>query len=312
MADDDLSLARLGASGSEPAAFSLGAQRERTVDEHMFRPFADRPGWSFRLQLFTAAGRRPVVVVTQTLTEGMTLTTGAEQYAEAVWEQLCPGEVLPPLWVQRQLLGDELDWGQSEFELVEFAETEQYRLRQPQWWPVTFEQMARLVGGLVDGERGEGYIPREPEPEPELRFEVLEVSRLGEPHPFRAPECMPDGSSPPVPWWRRLARSLAGRGCCWYHQGDWRVVSEFAVAVLAEGVAAGVEARDMAGFAVRRAVDAGMDRWQRQALDSLFGLDSAITPDGVGGFVNGQHRTRAMLDAGVHQTVVLKSVWPEK
>ncbi len=276
----------------------------------MYRPFEDRPAWSFRLQVFTAAGQRPVAVVTQTLREGMGLTNGAEEYAQAVWEQLYPEEALPPVWVQRQLLGDELGQEQAEFQLVVFAETEKYKVRQPTWWPVTSEQVERLVGGPVEEDRGDGYVPREVPPEPVLRFEVLEVSRLGSPHPFRAPRCMPDGSPQSVSWWRRLVPSRGGRGCCWYHRGDWQAVGDLAVACLAKGVEAGVGAEDMAGFVNRRAVETGVDLWQRQALNSLFRLDSAITPNDVGGFVDGQHRTQAMVDAGASRTVVLKTVWP--
>jgi hypothetical protein len=33
-------------------------------------------------------------------------------------------------------------------------------------------------------------------------------------------------------------------------------------------------------------------------------------PDDEGGYVNGQHRARAMMDAGVRRTVVVRDVWP--
>jgi hypothetical protein len=98
---------------------------------------------------------------------------------------------------------------------------------------------------------------------------------------------MPGGGVPrPVRWWRRALSPRSSRGCCWYHHGDWHTVSELAVSVLAEGAAAGVAAEDMAGFADARAAAASADGWQRQALDSLFNLGTAITPDDEGGYVN--------------------------
>ncbi|MFJ1757339.1 hypothetical protein [Kitasatospora sp. NPDC088134] len=321
MAEDDFPASGPDACGPVPV-LPFGARRERTVDEHMYRPLPDRPECSLRLQLFTAAGERTVAVVTQVFAEGMGLTTGVEQYAAAVWEQWCPQEVVPPLWVQRQLLGDgpageqsvfedEPVWELPGFELVEFGEVEPYRLGAPRWWPITAEEVERLVGGPVDAGRGGGYVAPVPEPEPEQRFEVMEVARLGVPSPFRTAGCMPAGAARPPGRGRRLARAIGGRGCCWYHEGDWRPVAEFAVGVLAEGVAAGIGAEGMAAFALRRAREDGLDSWQRQALDSLFGLDSAITPDGAGGFVNGQHRSRAMLDQEVQRTVVLMTVASE-
>ncbi len=60
--------------------------RTRSVDEHMFR--VDRS--SFRLQLFTAPGLRPVAVATQTVGEGASLMNRAERFAEAIWQRHCP------------------------------------------------------------------------------------------------------------------------------------------------------------------------------------------------------------------------------
>jgi hypothetical protein len=56
------------------------ARRSRTVDEHMFRgsELAPVPG-TFRLQLFTAAGVRPVVLAVQTVEDGPSLINRAEE-----------------------------------------------------------------------------------------------------------------------------------------------------------------------------------------------------------------------------------------
>lgn len=80
---------------------ALAASRQRTVDESMFTA-AGLPG-TFLLQMFTAAGARSVAVATQSPGRGWGLMNGVERYASAVWERHCPDEVVPPVWVERQL-----------------------------------------------------------------------------------------------------------------------------------------------------------------------------------------------------------------
>ncbi|MQS16434.1 hypothetical protein F7Q99_30630 [Streptomyces kaniharaensis] len=241
----------------------------------------------------------------------MSLTNGAEAYAAAVWERHCPDEELPPLWVQRQLHDREIRVRKDEFELVTFGEAEPYELRSPGWLALTAGQLEQLVGGPVAEDRGSGYVPREPLPEPETRFEVMAVRQLARPRPFRARGCMPAGTSWWRRWWRQAVPTRQVHDCCWYHRGDWHTVNRMAIAILAEGTEAGVAADDMADFADERAMKAGADEWQQEALYSLFSLGVAIMPCEGGGYVNGQHRSQAMLDAGVRHTVVVRDVWPE-
>ena len=110
---------------------SAAVKRTRVVDDHMFAvsgPFAVLG--TFRLQLFTAPGARPVAVATQTSPEGMSLVNAAEEYASAVWQRLCPNEPEPPIWIQRQLLErDSLTY----FELVTFSLAPLYALSSPAW-----------------------------------------------------------------------------------------------------------------------------------------------------------------------------------
>lgn len=107
---------------------------------------------------------------------------------------------------------------------------------------------------------------------------------------------------------RRLGRQAApargGRDCCWYHRGDCHRVSEAAVRLLQAARDAAVPPDEIAGNAHDGAVTAGMHGWELQALDSLFDPAKAIRV-GTRGYVNGQHRAEAMLDAGVRRTVVL-------
>ncbi|MFE9637037.1 hypothetical protein [Streptomyces sp. NPDC006463] len=265
------------------------------------------PG-TFRLQLFTAPGARPVAVATQIGgEEGKGLMNGAESYAGAVWERHCPDEDLPPVWVEWQL------WPEggsqtSRFRRVVFADADRYRPSGPRWTAITHEQLLDLVGAPVATDRGTGYVRRPVEPEPQLVFEEFAVTRLARPRPFREPQCMPVG----VPWWRRWMRQVlprrAGRTCCWYHGGDWHSVNAMARQVLRDSRAQSVGAEDVQGFAVAYAASVGATDWETEALASLFSTWDAIQPDSEAGYINGQHRSQAMLEAGVRRTVVLRHV----
>lgn len=295
------------------AALRLAGPRELLVDDHMFRPGPDLGprSASFRLQLFTAPGLRPIAVATQVPKDGQSLTNAAERYAAAVWERHCPDEPEPPLWIQRQLWGDRPGGHrQAKWQLVTFAEAEPYQLSGPQWRTLADDQLEQLVGRSVDADRGARHVPRSPEPEPEPHFEVWPVGRLPRPRPFREPGCMPARASR----WRRLLHQTFSttrtRTCCWYHGGDWHAVTRHAVTVLDLARRDAVPADELADCADRYAQAAGATAWQRQALESLFSLAVAIQPDGQGHYVNGQHRAQALMDAGVGRTVVLVYHWP--
>ncbi|MFF8994502.1 hypothetical protein ACF09H_32180 [Streptomyces sp. NPDC014983] len=293
-------------SGGRDELRALAAPRRRTVDDPMFTA-PGLPG-TFRLQLFTAAGARPVAVATQVPGEGMGLMNGVERYAGAVWERHCPDEGAPPVWVERQLWPDGAGQ-ESRFRRVVFAGADGYRPHGPRWTALTHEELEDLVGAEVATDRGAGYVPRPAEPEPRLVFEEFAVVRLGRPRPFREPDCMPAG----VPWWRRWLRQVlprrGARLCCWYHGGDWHAVNALALEVLRRARAQDVDGDDMEAFAVAQATAAGAGEWQTQALATLFSLADAIQPDSETGYINGQHRAQAMLEAGVRRTVVLRHVY---
>ncbi|MFD9606503.1 hypothetical protein [Streptomyces sp. NPDC059970] len=307
---DDLSAGPVAEPAPRPCGpddlRTLAAARRRTVDEHMFTA-PGLPG-ACRLQLFTAPGVRPVAVVTQIAGEGMSLMNGAERFAGAVWERHCPDEDLPPVWVERQL------WRagsiqETRFRRVVFADADRYRPRGPRWSVITPEQLEALVGGPVETGRGAGYVPRPAEPEQEMVFEEFAVVRLARPRPFRQPECMPAG----VPW-----SGGTGHGrCC-----------RVAPPVPAAGITAATGTRsapwpwrcssgparrpwsldDMREFAVAHAAAAGATAWETEALATLFDTGDAIQPDRDVRYINGQHRSQAMLEAGVRRTVVLRHV----
>lgn len=282
------------------------APRKQLVDEHMYRlQTADgRVSTVLRLQLFTADGQRPVVVGTQTLDEYPSLTNVAEDCATEIWRHFFPEQKTPPIWIQRSLT----DSHPPHVAYVTFAaDVEQRRLYDPEWHLITDDAIDRLVGQSVDRTRGTGYIPPEPEPEEQPRYETYWVAWLPRPRPFRAPQCMPTST----PWLRRVTRQLlprrSGQGCCWYHGGDWHTVSRTAIRLVQRARAERVPAREIADYVEREAAaDAGLTLWEREALGTLVSHADAIQPfESARGYVNGQHRAQAMLDAGVRRTIVM-------
>jgi hypothetical protein len=276
--------------------------RERVVDEHNFTVPGPATG-TFRVQIFTGARLRPVAVVTQTGTEGPSLINDGEAYASAVWRTFLPGEHEPPIWIQRQLF-DSMEW--FDYQLRGFERCGQdYKVASTYGANLTFAQAEGLVGCPIDPTRGETFVPL-PEPAPTLvlRYRVAFVLTLPKTTPFRQAEaCMADRGL----WRRRLLRQLAPRStqadCCWYHGGDWHVVSRLAVRLLGEARRAAVEDRDIGDWAMDNPAVLGLSDWQTEALASLLAPGIAIDVDRRG-YVNGNHRVRAMLDAGVRRTVV--------
>jgi len=282
------------------------APRKQVIDEHMYRlQTADGSASTvFRLQLFTAVGQRPVVVGTQTLDEYPSLTNVAEACATEIWRQFFPEDKKPPIWIQRSLT----DSHPPHVAYVTFtSDLQQRRLADPKWHFITDEVIDLLVGQSVDRTRGTGYIPPEPEPEEQPRYETYWVARLPRSRPFRAPQCMPTGT----PWWRRVVRQLlpqhAGKDCCWYHRGDWHTVSLTAIRLVQRARDNQVPARDIAGYVNREAAaDPTLTPWEREALRTLLSHADAIQPfESERGYINGQHRAQAMLDAGVRRTIVM-------
>jgi hypothetical protein len=269
---------------------------------------------SFRLQLFTAAGRRPVAIATQTGGEGASLMNKAERYVEAMWERHCPDEPEPPIFIAHQLLLGR-DFGFSHYG---FTVTGRFAVASPpKWGPsLTQAELEQLVGGPVDPDRGAGFVAAPPLVEPWMRYEVAAVIGLPRPDLDGEPACMPSGT----PWWRRLARQVVPRrrllGCCWYHGVDWALVAEAAIAALATADAEPREhdpdedPEDERLFAAMSALRAqGLDEQVLKAAETLF--IGAIQPDGVVPYIDGRHRAQAMLDAGVRRTVIGRWIEPE-
>lgn len=280
------------------------AVRTRVVDDHMFA--VDQPGRppaTFRLQLFTAPGLRPVAVATQTVMEGRTLVNAAEEYATEVWRRHCAESAEPPLWIQHQLTPSDQA---EELFLVTFATTGPFNVKAAKWEPLSDLQLAELVGGPVDVGRGDGYQPRPKEPEARYCYRMMWVAALPQPKPFRE-TCMPTLSA-----WKRTARQLAPRplprDCCWYHEGDWRRACSAAIRLVRWAERDGVPVDDISRVVIDLADAEGMPDWELEAVASLVAYPIEVTRSADGReptYVNGQHRSQAMLEAGVWWTITL-------
>ena len=290
-----------------------GQPRVRVVDDHMFA--VGRRAWypaTFRLQLYTAPGARPVAVVVQSTGEGMGLPNGRERYLSEIWRRHCPDQPEPPLWVQHQLLPD---W--DELTLVDCRpgdEPHTVATEHARHYRITLDELSALVGAEVDPERGSGFVPRPPQPAEQIRFTVVLVGLLPRPEPFRKPACMPAGTPPA----RRLARQLAprrrGGSCCWYHQGDWHKVSRTAIRLLRRADRDGVDHEELRGYFTEQAPRHQLTDWEYEALLSLGCSGDAIQLERDGldrWYINGQHRAQAILDAGVHRTIAAHWIYPE-
>jgi hypothetical protein len=277
--------------------------RELVVDEPSFNPGTAGYRSQCRLQLFTGSGLRPVAVAIQTVGDGASLTNAAEQYLAAVWHRFVPDDPLPPIWIQRQSFH-----GRDEgFCLVEFTVDDTGTPAEPRWrGPFTDEEMAQLVGRPVAGDRGP-QTALQYAPEPQMFFTPAWVIRLPRPGPGADRGCRPAGISTTrllanQAWPRRGPGPCSDRPRCWYHRGDWHVACRTAIRVASSAAAAGIPQEELP---IRAAEDAEklLAGWELEAAQSLL-LDP-IQPD-ERRFINGRHRTQAMLDAGVRRTLVAR------
>lgn len=289
------------------------APRQRAVDEHMFTVTWSGLTATFRLQLFTAAGVRPVAIATQTRGEGMSLTNNAEIYAAEVWRRHFPNLAEPPVWIQLELFPDRPD-DNERFTLVTFAEVRPYELADPAWIPMSDATTGRLVGAQVDRSRGSGYKPRAPEPEEQPVYQVAWVSLLPRPAGVNR-GCI----SGVPPWWRRLGRQIlprhGPRDCCYYHGVSWHKVSAAAIRIIAQVRREGLSGEAFAGRAADLADAQDMPVIELRALGELLsppiGIQLGQDSEGHEFYINGRHRTTAMLDAGVRRTVVIRWKMPD-
>ncbi|WP_327380654.1 hypothetical protein [Streptomyces sp. NBC_01207] len=119
---------------------------------------------------------------------------------------------------------------------------------------------------------------------------------------------MPAGVAWSRRWMRQALPRRAGSVCCWYHGGNWHRVNAMARQVLHSTPAQSVDAEDMQESAVAYASSIGATEWETEALATLQHVRSDPARQG-GCYINGPHRSQAMLEAGVPRTVVLDHVY---
>ena len=305
--------------GGQVAALlaAAAAPRQRVLDEHMFtaarEDHAHPATATFRLQLFTAPGTRPVAVVVQHQRDDGALVNERERYAEAVWRRHCPDQAEPPIWIDRLILPGSDD---ERLTVSWFEVTGPYQVAAEAsgWTWITVPEVTALLGTTPDTGRGTGFRPRPAEPVFRPVYQVEWVLRIPRPVPFRNRACMP----PRSPGWRDAMRQLVprrtARPCCWMHQGDWHQVSRTAITLVRQAQRDGIAGEDIYEHVIAQAGAAGITGWQLDALDCLMDSHDAIQldtdADGKRFFVNGQHKTRAMLGQGVRRTIIVRWQWP--
>lgn len=154
--------------------------------------------------------------------------------------------------------------------------------------------------------------------DPQVVFQVCAVASL--PLAVLLPrrgedEGLPDACVRTIPIWRRRFRQQVprrgSRDCCWFHGGDWHVVSGLAVRLLSEVVNNGEAEQDeieVTGQMLDGARAEDLTAWEREAFESLLYFPISVED---GEYINGRHRSSAMMAAGVRATVVQSVLWNE-
>ena len=138
--------------------------RELTLDDHRFVVPAGN-GWqqaTFRLQLFTGAGLRPISVITQVVpVEGAGPVNHAQRYTGAIWQRLLSGESRPPIAIGHMITDYTGDGGEmrddGELMVIDFkvVDPTQFTCSTPIWGGrLSPAELEYLVGRPVDTTRG--------------------------------------------------------------------------------------------------------------------------------------------------------------
>lgn len=273
---------------------------KRMVDDHCFTveiPHTSGPHCC-RIQVFVDddGDRRPTVVATQDVppATGRSLTNAAERFAQEAWWQHLRQHAEPPRWIQHYTSGAGA-WMEVFFELDSDG-----RLISPKWTGINADELAEFIGSRIDPGRGSRYVAPPPEPVRPSTFRLVPVAALPATRPFRAKECMPTVGTAGRRLWRRWF-PVRSKSCCWYHGGDWREVVDAVTAVLGPVDELELFDEDRNRLLNRLLELTPSGSWLQQASASL--LQDPICVDGTG-WVNGQHRGQAAIDAGARQILV--------
>lgn len=287
----------------------------RVVDDHNFTHDPAQPSCC-RVQLFVGEGYRPVAIATQTMPpQGCaSLTNAAERLAAEAWRRYLPESPEPPRWIEHYIFaeGSGLLAGEHKWREVTFEQDSAGGLQRPKWRRIDLDKLTALAGP-IDVDRGDQYTPPPPPPpeEPQV-LQFYRVARLPLPEPFRADACMPTGRGNRGRLIRQLLPQRPAQDCCWYHSGDWRQVTQMLTS--ATGLHKPGQQLELTDDLRHELIDRIKKRtppgsWLREAATSLLIDPIVIYIPTEEGWINGQHRGQAMLDAGVRFTLLETVPW---
>lgn len=140
-------------------------------------------------------------------------------------------------------------------------------------------------------------------------YRVVWVAQLPNPHHLSKAPCLRVLTR--TQRWTRQLRPVRGpRSCCRYHGGDWHQASQVARHVLHRARRGTNSTEECYKCAKELLEGSEYSVWVRKAALSLLDPADGIIVGRLGGhdepfLVGGQHRTQALVDAGVRRTVVL-------
>lgn len=141
-------------------------------------------------------------------------------------------------------------------------------------------------------------------------FVVFRAADLPKRNLFRG--CMADDevkfAASPLAKVRWRLQRRPGRPCCYFHGIDWLIAADHALGVLAE--CGGRADLDTIVDAVDRRNLGEMGSWVYSLFDDplMIGFDD---DDGVSGWINGQHRSQAMIDAGCKVVIIARDLYED-
>lgn len=270
------------------------ANWRRVMDEQNFT-WSDRWGACTRMQLLTCWHGDAVLVATQGASDnGPSVINDAEQVVQAATRALLPGRIAnPPDLVILMIEGN----GNLLWYCAEFSSPQHQPLIASFTSPAPWEA---LVAAHAELDRGSGYVPQVPDPEPwsDVWFSA-NLPSIVDVSPFRTPCLAPEREFSS----RMALRLRRGRvNCCWYHRCDWRRAAPLAADQLRMARGSGEPASDAASAITSMSLAPTV----QDAALSLF--RDPIHVSSRSSLTNGQHRVRAMLDQGVWQAPATRTV----
>jgi hypothetical protein len=236
--------------------------------------------------------------------EGVSLTNGAEDYADAVWQQYLLELPSRPSFVMQYVTGEtSTKWGS--LLLVTFGDSNSLGSRADAKWETVPTGLKEALQRSAEPDRGSSYQPPAPGvPTSVSKWVTYPVAHLPKSVPFRAP-CMRGRR-------RFVARMLQPfnlRLCgCQYHKGAWAQACATATTALRQShdeVKQSAEASVDTDAITARAL--ALIRGRSASVEVLLRDPIQLELPYRDSYVNGQHRSQAMKDQRVDRVPIL--VW---